>query len=309
MAWDKKGLIFCPDRTNGWMVSNAQLPTPLLLKDRIRLYIMTRDDNNRSRVGIVDLDRDDPGKIIEIHKEPALDLGVRGGFDDSGVAPSCAITRNNEILLYYVGITPRVTVSLDYSIGLARSVNGGKTFKRVYPGPIITNSAIEPFLFTSPFVRIDNDGWHMHYTSGTGWYEIEDRAEMLYDIKYAWSKDGHNWVREGRTALPPTKENEVTARPWIIKSEDEYRMWFCYRGSTDFRDGADSYRIGYASSKDGQNWLRDDAEAGIEPSKTGWDSAMIAYPAILAVDDRLLLFYNGNGFGKTGVGYAVWEGA
>jgi hypothetical protein len=33
---------------------------------------------------------------------------------------------------------------------------------------------------------------------------------------------------------------------------------------------------------------------------------MIAYPAVITVDDRKLMFYNGNGFGREGFGYAEW---
>lgn len=306
MAWEKKGLIFCPDNTNAWMVSHAQLPTPILRDDVIRLYLMTRDANNKSRVGIVDLDRNDPARVLEVHSTPALDLGVRGGFDDAGVAPSCAVQQGEAIILYYVGITPRVTVSLDYSIGVAKSLDGGRNFERVFDGPVVTRSPNEPFLFTSPFVRAENGDWHMYYTSGTGWADIDGQPEMLYDIKHATSTDGLTWNRDGRAAVAPASDKEVTARPWVIKDNDGYRMWFCFRGTSNFRDGENSYRMGFAESQDGKTWHRDDAKVGISASGEGWDSLMLAYPALLEADGRLLMFYNGNGFGKSGVGYAEW---
>jgi hypothetical protein len=58
---------------------------------------------------------------------------------------------------------------------------------------------------------------------------------------------------------------------------------------------------------DGIAWRRDDAGAGIGLSAQGWDDAMLAYPCVVEVDGRTLMFYNGNGFGRTGVGYAVAE--
>lgn len=84
-------------------------------------------------------------------------------------------------------------------------------------------------------------------------------------------------------------------------------MWFCYRGTEDFRDGADSYRIGYAWSTDLKEWVREDDRSGIQPSSEGWDSQMIAYPCIVRVGDRILMFYAGNGFGRAGFGYAELE--
>jgi hypothetical protein len=84
-------------------------------------------------------------------------------------------------------------------------------------------------------------------------------------------------------------------------------MWFCYRGTQDFRDGRDSYRIGYAWSHDLINWTRNDDGAGIELSSGGWDSRMIAYPCVVRVGEKILMFYAGNGFGRDGFGYAELE--
>jgi hypothetical protein len=33
---------------------------------------------------------------------------------------------------------------------------------------------------------------------------------------------------------------------------------------------------------------------------------MIAYPFVLKHKGQLYMFYNGNGFGKTGIGLAIW---
>jgi hypothetical protein len=74
-------------------------------------------------------------------------------------------------------------------------------------------------------------------------------------------------------------------------------MWFCARG--------DSYRLGYAESADGLAWERHDERAGLEPSDEGWDSEMIAYPCVFDRHGERYLFYNGNGYGETGIGYAI----
>ena len=38
-----------------------------------------------------------------------------------------------------------------------------------------------------------------------------------------------------------------------------------------------------------------------------WDSEMQAYPAVFDRGGRRYLLYNGNGYGRSGVGYAVSE--
>jgi len=84
-------------------------------------------------------------------------------------------------------------------------------------------------------------------------------------------------------------------------------MWYCYRSSHDYRDGAGAYRIGYAESVDGLDWIRMDDRHGLPVVEGGWESTMTCYPFVTEVDSRLLMFYNGNGFGRTGFGYAVFE--
>ena len=83
-------------------------------------------------------------------------------------------------------------------------------------------------------------------------------------------------------------------------------MWFSARGVRDYRtQKAHSYRIGYAESRDGLNWTRKDELAGIDIAAEGWDSEMIAYPYVYRRGGKLHMVYNGNGFGRSGFGYAV----
>ena len=76
-------------------------------------------------------------------------------------------------------------------------------------------------------------------------------------------------------------------------------MWFSYRGET--------YRIGYAESRDGRHWQRDDARAGIGVSESGWDAESISYAHVFDHAGRRYMLYNGNGYGKTGFGLAVLD--
>ncbi len=79
----------------------------------------------------------------------------------------------------------------------------------------------------------------------------------------------------------------------------KYRLWYSYRG--------DTYRIGYAESENGTHWQRLDDLVGIDPSPSGWDSEMIEYPFIFDFNNKRYLLYNGNDYGKTGIGIAILE--
>jgi hypothetical protein len=34
---------------------------------------------------------------------------------------------------------------------------------------------------------------------------------------------------------------------------------------------------------------------------------MMAYPSVINVDNKKILFHNGDGFGLSGLGYAIWQ--
>ena len=76
-------------------------------------------------------------------------------------------------------------------------------------------------------------------------------------------------------------------------------MWYAWRG--------ERYRIGYAESRDGTQWTRDDGK-GLSAGTDAWESSMVAYPCVFEWDGRRYMLYNGNDYGRTGVGLAVLGG-
>jgi predicted GH43/DUF377 family glycosyl hydrolase len=81
-------------------------------------------------------------------------------------------------------------------------------------------------------------------------------------------------------------------------------MFFCYRFSEGYRSHEKGYRIGYASSDNLEDWVRDDTKAGLPVSETDWDSEMVSYPHVFSIDGRVYMAYLGNGVGREGFGLA-----
>lgn len=311
MGWVKKGNIFRIEKQDiPWATSHACVPTAHLIdEDRLRIYYAPRNEKGQSIPTYFDVDPSDPNKILYVHKKSIMPLGELGTFDDGGIMPCCTVQVGNSIYLYYVGWNPSVSVNYRNSIGLAVSKDGGETFERIYPGALVDRNREEPFFTASPFVMREQENlWHMWYASSTGFIEVEGKVEPLYVLKYASSTNGIDWKRDNITCIYPLHKEEANARCTVFKDDsDLYKMWFCFRDSRDFRDGAGAYSIGYAESKDAIHWDRKDELAGISYSKEGWDSNMQTYPDTIEVKGKRYLFYNGNGFGATGIGYAVWE--
>jgi hypothetical protein len=121
----------------------------------------------------------------------------------------------------------------------------------------------------------------------------------ILDIKYVESKDGIVWSRPASTALSPQGDDEFAfGRPFVIRGERGLRMFYSVRGRVRH------YVIGYAESDDGMAWRRLDDEVGIGLSPSGWDHEMMYASSIFQAGKRAYLFYNGNGHGATGFGYA-----
>lgn len=307
--WRKRGLIFHPQGQGGWMNTHAQVPTALLLADRIRVYVASRPSTGLSLTTFIDLDVERPERILQIGEKPILELGEPGTFDEHGIMPAAVVPDGDLIRLYYSGWC-RLGGKAPYhnTTGVAVSADNGQTFRRLVPGPVLDRAPDEPYSATSPWVLRIGDIWHVYYSSGLSWIDVESKPEHVYDIRHAVSSDGIHWRRDGRPAIAQTHPEEALTRPTVLRrGNGEWWMWFSYRGSRGFRTDENAYRIGFARSSDLVNWERDDTLAGIETSGAGWDATMIAYPCVLQTPFGLLMFYNGDGFGRAGFGYAVWE--
>lgn len=309
MKFIKKGLIYSVDKISSWAYTHTHKPTPLILNDStIRVYFGTRDKNNHTRTTFIDLDASkiDNINVIYVHNKPILEPGETGCFDDCGANVSSVIYHNQLIYLYYIGWNPGVTVPTRNSIGLAISEDGGFTFNKPFKGPILDRNKNDPFYIGAVDIIKDGAIWKMWYTSGTKWVSLKGKLEIKYHIKYAESKNGIDWIRNNIDCVLPENEYEACARPNVLFEKGLYKMFYSKRSIDDFRISSNkSYRGGYAESRDGKKWKRLDHLFNIKPELNNWDSKAIAYPYVFKFNNKYIMLYNGNEFGKTGFGYAV----
>jgi predicted GH43/DUF377 family glycosyl hydrolase len=308
MNWIKKGVIFKPDGSDANMHSHAAIPFAVRHKDFIRVYFSSRNSNGKSLPFFVDVDNNDPQKILNVSRKPLMELGKLGSFDDSGIMPSSFVDHEGLKFMYYIGWNPQVTVSYRLSIGLAISYDDGNSFKRYAEGPVCDRSINEPYFNTAPFVIKEGSRWRMWYISCTQWDLVHNYPEPRYHIKYAESNDGVHWRKEGVVCVDYDDFAEALGRPSVYFENGIYKMYFSYRRITDYRtDRNCSYRLGYAESADGIKWEKKNDKVGISLSgnESEWDHIMMEYCHVLTGGPKKLMFYNGNGFGYTGFGYAV----
>jgi hypothetical protein len=300
--WHKLGQIYEPPATNRHpkLLSHAANPLPLLLEgDVYRVFFSGRDAHKRSSVGAFDFDIV-RRRVLAAHSEPFFEHGPEGSFYADGVSiGNCYEAGDRRYMLFmgwqsppnghWRGDVGRLLVTNDLRLQLDSAT------------PFMGADDIDRVSLSYPWVEGDERiGYRMWYGSTLDW--DGGNGEMVHVINHASSRDGHAWKRHGLAIPYALGQAQAFSRPTVLRHGDGmHEMWFSYRSGN-----GQTYRIGHASSADGQAWRLYAPYAGIDVSPGGWDSEMIAYPFVLKHKGQLYMFYNGNGFGKTGIGLAIW---
>lgn len=299
--WERRRRLFAPQGQKPWLQSHAAVPFAVSLGgDVFRVYFSARDSVGRSQVAwaVVDIER--PGDLLDLSDEPLFGPGELGAFDDSGAMLSWIVERDGQTALwYYIGWNLGVTVPFRNSIGLAEA--GLEGVRRLYRGPILDRTRDEPHFTASCCVLPGDPVWRMYYLACVGWDTVGGRPRHRYHIRYAESRNGIDWVRNGVVAIDFASPNEYAiSRPTVLARDRWLSMWFSSRG--------DRYCIAHATSADGIVWKRT-AHGGMAAGPADWESQMVCYPHVVKHGDRELMFYNGNDYGASGFGVAEREAA
>jgi hypothetical protein len=301
--WRKLGLIYRLKRENrhSKLLTHTANPLPVHLHgDIYRIFFSSRDVNNRSSVGGVDIDIV-RGIVIKEYDEPFFVHGDKGSFFERGVSIGNCYEANGKRFILFMGWqTPkdshwrgdigRLLLTSDFRLAL----DSDKHFLGI--------NEDDPISLSYPWVlKNDINEYTMWYGSTITW--DAGNGEMLHAINYASSSDGYHWKRHGLCIPYEINKAQAFSRPTVIgNSQQGYQMWFSYRSGS-----GEKYRIGYAFSQDGSEWKLALKLSGIDVSNEGWDSEMIEYPYVFEHNNETYMLYNGNGYGKTGFGLAVLD--
>lgn len=303
-VWRQLGTVFRPEKRFSWMQTHAQLPVAVPLPNgHCRVYFASRDERNCSSVGFVDVELPE-FRVLRVSERPVLSCGPLGCFDDHGVYPASIVEHDGRLWMYYIGWNPGPRPPLFYSsIGLAFSEDGGESFQRLQPSPILARSPHDPCLVTSPCVLKIGDLWRMWYVSGFRWERVRvgeggEELQSYYHIKYAESDDGLNWRREGRVCIDLDEGERNIARPCVVRERDGYGMWYSF-------NRGEGYRVGYAESPDGLTWNRQDAAVRFGDAEFPETESVRAYPWVFEAGGSRYLLYNGESYGRDGFCAAV----
>lgn len=297
MKWKKLGRIFELNKRSNKLWSHTANPTVLFLdKENIRIFYSIRDIYGKSNISYFDYSLKDY-KVRNESIDVSLEYGKIGEIDESGIGAGNIINIEDKKYLYYMAWQNENKEHWRGDIARAELDKKLEKFKKDKKFKFSVEKDIDQVSLSYPFLLKVENKYYMWYGSTITWNY--GNGEMLHVINVAESEDGENFSKRKSAIKYQIGSYQAFSRPCVVYYKKKWRMWFSYRGNQDL------YKIGYAESIDLEKWII--KESGISTSEIGWDSEMVCYPYVFEYNEKLYMLYNGNGYGKTGIGLAVLE--
>lgn len=304
MGWHRLGRLFDPETQlpdHPLLRSHAANPLAVQIDgDLYRVFFSARDAGNRSSVGAVDIDI--ARRQVEwVLPEPVAPYGLPGQFHADGISVGCLhIDARGERSILFMGWQSPPDGHWRGDIGRFR-LSDDLSLTLEPTTPYLGADAVDRISLSYPWVHRDATVFTMWYGSTVTW--DAGNGEMLHVLREATSIDGITWRRDGKALPHPIGTAQAFSRPTVAEDgRGGLQMWFSYRGKP-----GRSYRIGHAIRPAGGSWELRLQSGGLDVAPHGWDSEMVEYPFVLDHEGARLMLYNGNGYGRSGFGLAVWE--
>lgn len=310
MKWKKQGKIFDHNSFDlPWFTKNAMVPLPYVLDDNtLRLFVTMCDDDNIGRIGYVDVNLNNPSEIFTVSKDPVIDIGDAGTYDDNGVVTGSLFENEDGLYLFYSGYQLGKKIPYMIFSGAALSKDKGSTFIKLHKDvPMLDRIPGEKNFRCVPNIIQHGTTFKMWYHADclqqAAWYTNEyGKALPVYSERYMESDKLLEWSGTGEPVLQFESKGEHGLSIGSIWQEDGL-----YKCIYSIRSVAKGYRLGYAESIDGKSFTRKDSELNLDVTADSFDSEMMCYPKRIQINEKTYLFYSGNHYGMTGIGYAELE--
>lgn len=295
--WSRLGIIHRPDTTKEWAAHGyCHVPTPLVMGDTVRVFYASLDANNRGSIGYCDLDGSDLTKVKYVSPDPVMRPGPLGAFDCDGVVPSCIIrdwrTGIDRWIMWYTGFQRTETVPYMLFSSVAFSKDGNAWEKWSSSVPMLDRVHNHAYSRSVPFELNSPEYHHMLWYWSCDYWE----GNPLHYHNSIYCYDGMN-LDSDQLCISPIYPDYAVGRPWVLKENGIYRMWFSSRGPG-------TYSVCYAESLDGLSWTRADDEVN---SLMPDDGTNAEYPAIVDSGGKRWCVFNGAHNGRDGIELAVLE--
>lgn len=311
MKWIKHGKIFDHNSFDiSWFKKNAMMPLPYRKSDEIvRVFVTFCDENNVGRIGYVDLNSNDLSEILDVSRNPIIDIGEAGTYDDNGVVTGSLFEKGDNLYLFYSGYQLGIRIPYMIFSGVAVSTDNGDSFVKLNKEvPLLDRVASEKNFRCVPNIIQQGTTFKMWYLADcykqSAWIKNEiGKLQPVYSERYLESDDLLSWSGAGQSVLDFQSDDEHGLSIGSIWVEDGL-----YKCIYSIRTLSKGYRLGYAESSDGMKFTRMDDALNLDVSPGEFDSDMMCYAKLFDIENKRFIFYSGNGYGMEGIGYAELVG-
>ena len=305
MHWNDFGVIFQTNNLTPWIQSHAYVPTAIELPDRIRVFAAFWDAKQHGRIGYIDCCKNQPQQPIGYSTRPIIHDTAPSAFDSHGMTPLSIIKEVDHVRLYYAGWHLNHNKQDRYTLytGLLIGDNNCEDFKHYSENLLLGPRNSQETVRTMGHVLKAFDRYYAWVATSAGTTHDNGKVRPIYDLYVLQSPDGLNWSSQQKLALKHKKEEILGYGRSAIWLNSKHQ----FEGLFSVRKWNGSYSsLLYATSHDGTHWseLTDTGKA-FTPSMTCDSQSEVAFPNIIRQKGRLLMFYNGNNFGKDGLRLAI----
>lgn len=285
--WIKLGNIFIPSKN--YIESTHIGPSFLKFykKNKIKIYFTHRNKDNKSEISECIFDVKSK-KIINNSFKKILSVGAKGALDENGVSYPFIIKNKKINYFFYVGWSKKKGVPFNNRLAVVKLKNKNSN-RRLFIKNLSKTGSGSNFIY-----KIKKNNFLMFYTHFLKWIKEKKKIKHYYTIRVAHSHDLINWKSYKKNLINFNKNEFAISKPSIIKHKKKFHMWFCFRGK--------KYKIGYAYSKDGINWIRDDKSFNFSNKYYKWEAKEMCYPSVIKIKNQLFMVYCGKQYGKGGLG-------
>jgi hypothetical protein len=290
-----RGLLIDPEKLfyRNQKLHYASNPAAISINDsQLRIFFNSRDFQNRSAIYSIDFFHEELEPDYESVRIQHLH-GPKDSYFSHGLSIGQIFSLDTKKCLSVMGWKNYVDKHWEGRIGyIPIDVEGNLTQLALKPWMDLDKE--DPISLSYPAVYEDAHARMIWYGSTLSW--DAGNGEMLHVLKEArLSLDGQ--IIKGDIKLPHVLGSaQAFSRPAIVQTGEHFLLAYSYRGNTT------KYRIGFT--------LLDDLNSashlgGIPPfltSEDGWDSEMVEYPSFFFFREQLFMLYNGNSFGRSGIG-------